>query len=139
MGKNSSNTKSATSAKRMTALRQRAQKSGKKRLELTVEGTSLDLIDKLVEFYGVSGRAEVVQGLLKKPLVEAIESMQIFQKEKHNTFGNTELPEQAEEALKVAKAIMWSGLINGVSGEAYEALKELQIKLDLEEQKEQQQ
>ena len=130
------NNKSGTSAKRMRALRQRALNDGNKRFELTLGGDTLDWIDKLVEFYGVSGRAEVVDSLLKKPLIEAVELMQSYKQEQRSSLGDIELSDEATVLLTTVKSLMWSGLVNGVHDEAHEALKQMQDKINIDDQRE---
>jgi len=129
------NNKHVKSAKRMKALRQRAAQDGKKRLELTISGSTLDWIDKLVEFYGVSGRAAVVESLLKKPLIEAVELMQSYKQEQQSTLGDIELSNEATALLETVKSLMWSGLVNGVHDEAHEALKQMQDKINTDNQR----
>lgn len=135
MQKNTSSTKVETSAKRTKALRLRALKSGKKRLDLTIDGKALSLIDELVEFYGLSSRAEAIEGLLKKPLLDTVMNMREFKKEEQLEVGNTQLTNEHITFIQEIKILMWNILINGTSTEIDEQIQKTLEKLKKEASK----
>jgi|GEM_PF-3159495 len=134
MGRKSKYSEPMTSTEKAREYRQRNKNGDKKEITLRINDSVLKRIDEMVQFYELPSRVTLVEGLLKKPLVEAVEVMQSFQKERFNRFGNADLPEQAEAMLKMTKALMWSALVNGVSDDAHTVLKGLQSKLDSEEE-----
>lgn len=108
MGRKPKYDKPMTSAERSRFHRERAKKEGAKVLHFSLDGEVVGQIDELVEFFELSGRAQVVSDLLKRPLYEAITMMKDWKS--HPDMPTKDDESELNEAASYAKKIIWDGV-----------------------------
>lgn len=85
-----------TAAERQQRRREKKKQEQIKQAYFTIEGDFVDRLDRLVEFFGLSGRAEAIRGLIQGPLKQAIEALETIQEQ----LGSLS---DSEDAMKIKR------------------------------------
>jgi hypothetical protein len=104
-----------TEAEKKRRQRELKAKSGIKQAFFSVEGELVDRIDRVVEFFELSGRTEAVQGLLKNPLNDMLTQLGDFQRELEGLFGLLESKDPSPElraVIRTEKQKYWLAITN---------------------------
>lgn len=99
--------KAMTPAEKQKAYREKIKAEGIEQAHFTLSGNMVVHIDEVVEFFNLKGRSEVIAGLLKRPLYEAVKSLK-EKKEQIADFGDNSSEEK--EILDAAKQVIWRAL-----------------------------
>jgi len=116
MGRKPKYDKPMTSAERSRLHRKREKKDGAKVLHFSLDGEIVGQIDELVDFFELSGRAQVVSDLLKRPLYEAITMMKEWKS--HPDMPTEDDGSELHEAATYAKKIIWDGVCVKLNNES---------------------
>lgn len=108
MGRKPKYDKPMSSAERSRLHRKREKDEGAKVLHFTLDGDVVNQIDELIEFFELTGRAQVVSDLLKRPLFEAVTMMKEWKS--HPDMPTEDDDGDLNEAASYAKRIIWDGV-----------------------------
>ena len=116
MGRKPKYDKPMTATERSRLRRERLKDDGSKVLHFSLDGEVVEQIDELVEFFELSGRAQVVSDLLKRPLYEAITMMKEWKS--HPDMPTENDGNELHEAASYAKQIIWDGVCVKLNNES---------------------
>lgn len=110
MARKPKNAKPMTSAERVRLHRMKKKAEGETQITMNFSAATLKIIDELVEFFELSNRAEVMQQLLQRPLVEAIEAMKAAKSVPNYNLIEGATNEADREVIKRTKSILWKSI-----------------------------
>ena len=99
--------KAMTGAEKAREYRERKKAQGEKLVYFALDDKIVKAIDEVVEFFELQGRGDAVWALLKRPLKQAVRDIA----ENKILIESLEVGTEAdEEAIKLAKQIIWDSL-----------------------------
>lgn len=110
MGRKPKYDNAMTSAEKSREYRARKKQAGQKQIYFSLSGEMVDRIDELVAFFGLPGRAEVINELIQRPLAEALMTMDNWKSRHHLPQDTDALSPEDAQAIRDLKETFWKAL-----------------------------
>ena len=108
MGRKPKYGKAMSATERSRLYRERKAAEGAKEFHFTMNAEFTKTVDELVEFYELSGRAQLVSDLLASQLVHAVKTMRDWQNNQDLPDSDEEMSPEDKQVVSKSKSILWT-------------------------------